>query len=255
MKRMAPPAILTGLGAEQRLDPLINAALLNYSPLASEFKNIQFESDWSFFKSLMPKRKPASSSISSDHSYSSSITSQDAKLPTSPGLSASTSVKAFNSIRQTITRSSHTSLSSVFTPSPTPTSTTIVPETTPLSLTNILTSVHSLLALYSINPAIIIQIQTQVMYWLACEVFNRIVTRKSFMADIKAHREEMDPLFFALILSTVASTLVQVPRSYLPFFDRPTVRKLALYCAEASRLITVAGYDNPCSTQVVIRYL
>ena len=81
------------------------------------------------------------------------------------------------------------------------------------------------------------------------------VHKPSFMADIEAHREETDPMFFALILSTVASTLVQVPRSYLPFFDRPTVRKLALYCSEASRLITVAGYDNPGSTQVVIRYL
>ncbi|KAF8339604.1 fungal-specific transcription factor domain-containing protein [Cantharellus anzutake] len=80
------------------------------------------------------------------------------------------------------------------------------------------------------------------------------IHKPTFMADIATHREETDPLFFALILSTVASTLVQVPRSYLPFFDRPTVRKLALYCSEASRLITVAGYDNPCSMQVVIRY-
>ena len=174
-------------GAEQRLDPLIDAALLDYSPLASEFENVQFEGDWSFFKSLTPKRKPATSSISSTHSYSSSIASQDVKLPTSPGLSPSTSVKAFNSIRQTITRSSHPSLSSVFAPSsPTPTSTTIAPEIAPLSLTSILTSVHSLLTLYSINPAIIIQIQTQVMYWLACEVFNRIITRKKYLCRSRA---------------------------------------------------------------------
>jgi hypothetical protein len=52
------------------------------------------------------------------------------------------------------------------------------------------------------------------------------VHKPSFMADLHARREERDPLFFALVMSTVASTLVQVPRSYLPM-DRPAVRKLA----------------------------
>lgn len=52
------------------------------------------------------------------------------------------------------------------------------------------------------------------------------VHKPSFMADLHARREERDPLFFALVMSTVASTLVQVPRSYLPM-ERPVVRKLA----------------------------
>lgn len=52
------------------------------------------------------------------------------------------------------------------------------------------------------------------------------IHKPSFMADINARREERDPLFFALVMSTVASTLVQVPRSYLPM-ERPVVRKLA----------------------------
>jgi len=49
------------------------------------------------------------------------------------------------------------------------------------------------------------------------------------MADLNSKREERDPLFFALVMSTVASTLVQLPRSYLPM-DRPVVRKLAQAC-------------------------
>lgn len=52
------------------------------------------------------------------------------------------------------------------------------------------------------------------------------IHKPSFMADLHARREERDPLFFALVMSTVASTLVQVPRSYLPM-ERPVVRKLA----------------------------
>lgn len=52
------------------------------------------------------------------------------------------------------------------------------------------------------------------------------IHKPSFMADLHARKEERDPLFFALVMSTVASTLVQVPRSYLPM-ERPLVRKLA----------------------------
>lgn len=55
------------------------------------------------------------------------------------------------------------------------------------------------------------------------------VHKPSFMADLHSRREERDPLFFALVMSTVASTLVQVPRSYLPM-ERPVVRKLAQVC-------------------------
>ncbi len=75
------------------------------------------------------------------------------------------------------------------------------------------------------------------------------------MADLSSRREERDPLFFALVMSTVASTLVQVPRSYLPIIERKQVRRLAQLCHEASRHVTVAAYDPPTSTHVVIRYL
>ncbi|KZS92917.1 hypothetical protein SISNIDRAFT_88982 [Sistotremastrum niveocremeum HHB9708] len=80
------------------------------------------------------------------------------------------------------------------------------------------------------------------------------IHKPSFMADLQSRREERDPLFFALVMSTVASTLVQVPRSYLPM-DRAAVRKLAQTCHEASRHISVASYDPPTSMHVVLRYL
>ena len=80
------------------------------------------------------------------------------------------------------------------------------------------------------------------------------VHKPSFMADVHSRREERDPLFFALVMSTVASTLVQVPRSYLPM-ERHAVRKLAQTCHEPSRHISVASYDPPTSMHVVIRYL
>ncbi|QRV86496.1 Fungal specific transcription factor domain [Ceratobasidium sp. AG-Ba] len=80
------------------------------------------------------------------------------------------------------------------------------------------------------------------------------IHKPSFLSDLANRREERDPLFFALVMSTVASTLVQAPRSYIPM-DRPSVRRLAQTCHEASRHITVASYDPPTSMMVVIRYL
>lgn len=93
------------------------------------------------------------------------------------------------------------------------------------------------------------------LFFLYVYPLTPCIHKPTFMTDLQSRREERDPLFFALVMSTVASTLVQVPRSYLPAFDRASVRKLASYCSEASRLITVAGYNSPNSTQVVIRYL
>jgi hypothetical protein len=80
------------------------------------------------------------------------------------------------------------------------------------------------------------------------------IHKPSFMADLHTKREERDPLFFALVMSTLASTLVQVPRSYLPM-EHSVVRKLAQTCYEASRHITIASYDPPTSMHVIIRYL
>lgn len=64
------------------------------------------------------------------------------------------------------------------------------------------------------------------------------IHKPSFMADLHARREERDPLFFALVMSTVASTLVQVPRSYLPM-ERPVVRKLAQVCSYCFAMIEI----------------
>ncbi|KAF9241138.1 hypothetical protein BU15DRAFT_61093 [Melanogaster broomeanus] len=86
-----------------------------------------------------------------------------------------------------------------------------------------------------------------------CLSADALCHKPSFMADLHDRREERDPLFFALVMSTAASTLVQMPKSYLPM-RRSVVRKLAQTCYEASRHITIASYDPPTSMHVVIRY-
>lgn len=75
------------------------------------------------------------------------------------------------------------------------------------------------------------------------------IHKPSFMADLHSRREERDPLFFALVMSTVASTLVQVPRSYLPM-ERPVVRKLAQVSSFSYNLTTTS---NTLSTRPVMK--
>ncbi len=45
--------------AERRIDALLDAALLDYSPLSSEFESIQFESEWSFLRTFGAGKKKA----------------------------------------------------------------------------------------------------------------------------------------------------------------------------------------------------
>ncbi|KAG9001359.1 hypothetical protein FRB93_012135 [Tulasnella sp. JGI-2019a] len=79
------------------------------------------------------------------------------------------------------------------------------------------------------------------------------IHRPTFYADLGEKREERDPLFFALVCSTLSSTLAQVPRSYLPM-EKDEVRQLAQRLSDASRAVTVRGYDPPTSSLIVIRY-
>ncbi|KAG8851029.1 hypothetical protein FRB96_009511 [Tulasnella sp. 330] len=79
------------------------------------------------------------------------------------------------------------------------------------------------------------------------------IHRPSFYADLGEKREERDPLFFALVCSTISSTLVQVPLSYLPM-DRKEVRRLARSFATASRRAAETARDPPSSMMVIIRY-
>lgn len=213
-------------GAEKRIDPLIDGALLEHSPLESEFESIQFESDWSFFRSLTAPRRKQSSAGAVPHPPLSNMfepPSSSKHLPSSlaPPLPsplhstassppASSSAKAFSSLRQTIGRASQPSASSAFPPTspnyPHSPNSPLPPSTSPASITAVLTSIHTLLTLYTINPAIIIQAHSQVMYWISCEVvsllsvlyfcsygthtfmvqFNRMLTRKKLLCRSRA---------------------------------------------------------------------
>lgn len=161
--------------AERKIDELMDAALLDHSPLASEFESVQFESDqWSFFRSFGSKKRGAPSNV---HSSASSIRSNGPSAPPSPRqppmspTSATTTLtpsssRGFQSLRQTIGRgraNSSTPLHLLFAESQS--------TPTPESITAFLTALHTLLVLSGVNPALTTQLWSQIMYWTSCAFF------------------------------------------------------------------------------------
>ncbi|KAL1409699.1 hypothetical protein Q8F55_003695 [Vanrija albida] len=81
--------------------------------------------------------------------------------------------------------------------------------------------------------------------------------RPTFIADLAARRDKTDPVFFALTLVVLASTLVQVPR-ILVNLDKQEVEALARRCVRVARAKTAYLWEDPVPVRaefVVIFYL
>lgn len=179
--------------AERKIDQLLDAALLDYSPLSTEFESIQFESEWSFLRSFgTGKKKPVTPTGPSR--TPSSPPGNGVSRPPSPVPSSTSPAnqRGFASLRQTFARSrapSNTaSLQSLFADS----TTAAPPGHSPKDITSFITALHTLLSVSGINPALIIQLWSQVMYWTACETFNRVLTRKKYLCRSRAVQISMN---------------------------------------------------------------
>jgi len=150
--------------AERKIDELLDAALLEHTPLLSEFDPVQFESEWSIFRPFVTKKKPPATPTKPH--FPSPPFESTSPLP----LAAATPSKSLQqSIRDTFSRgrngSTATPLQSFFPDSP--------PSPTPKDITSHLTALHTLLTLSGVNPALTTQFWSQVMYWTACEFHPR----------------------------------------------------------------------------------
>jgi hypothetical protein len=148
--------------AERRIDQLLDDTILTYAPLASEFEAIQFESEWSFLRPFSGKKKGAQSSPSSRNNVPPSPPIPISSSKSQVAVPSSTS-RGLSSLRQTLSRargqSSVPHVSSLFQDSPLP---------SPLDLISFMTSLHTLLVMSNINPVIITQLWSQVLYWTSC---------------------------------------------------------------------------------------
>jgi len=153
---------------EKRIDRLLNPAILDHSLVPSEFEGIQFESEWSFLRSLTPKQKPAPTQAVAQSAKNGIISS-----PSHPGQPSSPvpsspqpSHRAIASLRHNFSRShggsSSVSLHSMFNDSQPPES------LSPISITSVFDALQTFLILSGTNPALITQVWSQVFYWFAC---------------------------------------------------------------------------------------
>jgi hypothetical protein len=151
---------------EKKIDRLLNPAILDHSPVPSEFEGIQFESEWSFFRSLTPKKRPAPTQAVAQSAKNGIISSPSHPgQPSSPV--ASSPQRGLASLRHNFSRShggsSSVSLHSMFNdPQP-------QEFPSPTSITSVFDALQTFLILSGTNPALITQVWSQVFYWFACE--------------------------------------------------------------------------------------
>jgi len=153
---------------ERRIDRLLDPAILDHSPLPSEFDGIQFESEWSFFRSLTPKKKPTSNPAVARSAKNGIISSpslptrSSSPIPSSPP----SSHRGFASLKQSLSkgRGANTPLQSIFNDLPSQET-----KPNPASIILVFDALQSFLILSGMNPALITQMWSQVFYWIACE--------------------------------------------------------------------------------------
>lgn len=152
---------------EKKVDRFLDPAILEYSPLPSELDGIQFESEWSFLRSLTPKKKPAPSPAVVQ-STKNGITSSPSRpsRPSSPIPSSPPPSRGFASLKHSLSKSrgGSSSIQSIFND--------VQPQETrpnPTSITLVFDALQTFLILSGTNPALITQLWSQVFYWIACE--------------------------------------------------------------------------------------
>lgn len=149
---------------ERRIDQLLDPAIMEYLPPNSQADGVQFESEWSFLKALSNRKKvppaPASSALDT------TISRQRSATVTPSSSSGSNANPAFQSVRHSMSR--------IRTPSATPIQATFSDGPAPLSPADaiyFLDAMHTFMLITGINPALIVQIWSQVFYWTACTCF------------------------------------------------------------------------------------
>jgi hypothetical protein len=192
--------------AERRIDGVLDAALLDHETL-EDFDDVRFEGEWSLFRTFASKKKretilPKASSVF-----------QSGGSPSMGSLIEASPSGRFASLREGASPFSKNlgrpqSMQNLHS-SPNPNSglrsdsidslasyangTAMGEESiTPKTITDILSGVLLVLHLYEVNPALVVQAFSQTFFWVASELFNRILTRKKYLCRTKAVQIKMN---------------------------------------------------------------
>ncbi|KAF8560285.1 hypothetical protein OG21DRAFT_1502605 [Imleria badia] len=221
--------------AERKIDHLLDAALLENAPLSAELDSVQFESDWSFLRPFSAKKKTSTTHPSSA-SQRNGTPSSPPFLPSRPpspsiNLNSPTPItpKALSSLRHTLSRA-RTPTNAIFVDAS--------PSKGLQELVSFLTALHTLLTLSDINPVLIIQFWSQVMYWTSSEIFNRVLTRKKYLCRSRAIQLGMN-----LSVLEEWTDDMGLPRGIVSYFS--PVRDLLMWL---QRLSSISDFSDLVAT-------
>ncbi|GAA6041719.1 hypothetical protein JCM8097_003099 [Rhodosporidiobolus ruineniae] len=163
--------------AERRIDRVLEAALLEHEPLPG-FEDVAFEDEWAstrFVKKLTGRGKKSGmrTSQSARSLFSAAGASGSADDPSFPSSSSPAGLGIDGASPPP--RQRHVSASQI-----------PVADATPRSITALLSSTLFVLQLYEIPPAIVVQAFSQLFYWIACELFNRLLTQRKYLCRSRA---------------------------------------------------------------------
>ncbi|EAL20596.1 hypothetical protein CNBE5160 [Cryptococcus deneoformans B-3501A] len=79
--------------------------------------------------------------------------------------------------------------------------------------------------------------------------------RPTFLMEVQTMRDEKEPVFLALVLSVLASAMVQIPKPLLPTINNCPGREVADRCYHVSRLVSLNTYEPPTIEMVILRFL
>lgn len=212
--------------AERRIDKVLDAAMLDHEAIPG-MDEVRFEGEWKFMKTLAGSVK----GIGQQGSISQGMTSSpSSRMPLSQifGGGRKEEPPASNPFIPTPENRSLSSSPSIGNGRPF-TSATVGPSTfrnvggdssprkggggefrpirevsymasatdllntpSPRTISSLLTSTLQVLQFYEINPAIIIQALSQIFFWVGCELFNRVLTRKRYLCRSRAIQIRMN---------------------------------------------------------------
>ncbi|KAI0053337.1 hypothetical protein FA95DRAFT_1579463 [Auriscalpium vulgare] len=180
---------------ERRIDTLIDTAILEHAPFSAEFDGIQFESEWSFLRSLTSKKKttPAASGAPSRNGGLASPGLPSPTRPPSPGVPSQGSSspalsRNFASLRQSFSRTkgpnTATPIQSFFQ------DTGHIPRVSspsPIDITSFFDALQTFLTLSGINPALITQISRAVQIGMNLSALEEWVESVNLPRGVISH--------------------------------------------------------------------
>ena len=216
--------------AERRIDKVLDAAILDHEAIPG-FEEVRFEGEWKFIKTLAgsvkgigqsssisqgmtsspSSRRPIAQIFGSGRKDDTAAPNQNGSTPEATSLSCSPSLghgrpsNAFGpaTVSQSTFRTAAggdssprkglgESFRAIREVSYNASATDLLIAPSPRTISSLLTSTLQVLQFYEINPAIIIQALSQIFFWVGCELFNRVITRKRYLCRSRAIQIRMN---------------------------------------------------------------